>query len=350
MVEKAHTELDEMLRHLMLIGFGALLGWTAATAYGVASASWDIDTNGALRFLLAILIVTFAHRTVDEIREWRMSTKRSDRRAVRVRGAGLGDAAVDGDHDGGRRNRRHRSATAPAVGWARRAAVRPRRCADAQPPRFRTQARGPRRRPVLQGVPQRPAAGGDREAHRPHDGRGQTGRPERGLGAEPLRGVALRRGRPAVHPDRGRAHLRAATRHPRQRRGARVGPRRATRGRLVRRPGAAEGRPGRGGLARGGRAEGRGGPGRAGTSPGPRRRHRPRRPARAGGDHDRTAAGVRRGAGRHGRLPAARADPAARRRGDDHGPRIHERHGAQRLRRSSRAPSATATGSRSARR
>jgi hypothetical protein len=77
MVEKAHTELDQMLRHLMLIGFGALLGWTAATAYGVASASWDIDTNGALRFLLAILIVTFAHRTVDEVREWRMSTRRS---------------------------------------------------------------------------------------------------------------------------------------------------------------------------------------------------------------------------------------------------------------------------------
>ncbi|MEX0985220.1 MAG: hypothetical protein WD096_09245 [Actinomycetota bacterium] len=80
MVEKSHAELDVMLRHLMLVGFGALLGWTGATAYGVASASWEIDTNGALRFLLAILIVTFAKRTFDEVLQWRHSRKPVDER------------------------------------------------------------------------------------------------------------------------------------------------------------------------------------------------------------------------------------------------------------------------------
>jgi hypothetical protein len=73
MVERSHTQLDDMLRHLILVGFGALLGWTAATAYGAASASWQFDTNGMLRFLLAILVVTFAHRTYEELRNWKMS-------------------------------------------------------------------------------------------------------------------------------------------------------------------------------------------------------------------------------------------------------------------------------------
>ena len=80
MVEKSHAGLDEMLRHFMLIGFGALLGWIGATVYGVANAAWEMDTNGTLRFVLAILIVTFAHRTVDEIRQWRMSKLSTDER------------------------------------------------------------------------------------------------------------------------------------------------------------------------------------------------------------------------------------------------------------------------------
>lgn len=73
MVERSHTQLDDMLRHLILVGFGALLGWTAATAYGAASASWQFDTSGMLRFLLAILVVTFSHRTYEELRNWKMS-------------------------------------------------------------------------------------------------------------------------------------------------------------------------------------------------------------------------------------------------------------------------------------
>jgi hypothetical protein len=80
MVERTHPGLDEMLRHFMLVGFGALMGWTAATVYGVASAHWDIDTNGALRFMLAVLVVTFAHRTYSEIREWRASKEPTDER------------------------------------------------------------------------------------------------------------------------------------------------------------------------------------------------------------------------------------------------------------------------------
>ena len=80
MVERSHAGLDDMLRHLMLIGFGALLGWIGATVYGVTSAAWEMDTNGTLRFVLAILIVTFAHRTVDEIRQWRLSKLSTDER------------------------------------------------------------------------------------------------------------------------------------------------------------------------------------------------------------------------------------------------------------------------------
>ena len=80
MVEKSHAELDDMLRHLMLVGFGALLGWTGATAYGVVGASWHIQTNDALRFLLAILIVTFARRTYAEVMQWRLSKMPADER------------------------------------------------------------------------------------------------------------------------------------------------------------------------------------------------------------------------------------------------------------------------------
>ena len=80
MVERSHAEFDEMLRHLMLVGFGALLGWTGATAYGIVGASWHIETNGALRFLLAILVVTFARRTYEEIVQWRISKQPPDER------------------------------------------------------------------------------------------------------------------------------------------------------------------------------------------------------------------------------------------------------------------------------
>jgi membrane protein implicated in regulation of membrane protease activity len=78
-VERTRAELDEMLKHLVLIGFGALIGWTGATLYGMAS-QWEIATNDALRFLLAILVVTFARRTYDEVQSWRASKRSTDER------------------------------------------------------------------------------------------------------------------------------------------------------------------------------------------------------------------------------------------------------------------------------
>jgi len=79
-IGRTRTGLDEMLQHFVLIGFGALLGWTAAVAYGVIGSSWEIATNDMLRFLLAILVVTFARRTYAEIGAWRSSRRPVDER------------------------------------------------------------------------------------------------------------------------------------------------------------------------------------------------------------------------------------------------------------------------------
>jgi hypothetical protein len=64
-------DFDDLMRHLMVVGFAALTAWTIVSTTGVAIGMLSISAQATLRFLLAILITVFARRTYWEVREWR---------------------------------------------------------------------------------------------------------------------------------------------------------------------------------------------------------------------------------------------------------------------------------------
>ncbi|HEX6399344.1 MAG TPA: hypothetical protein VF108_02605 [Actinomycetota bacterium] len=66
----ARVDFDDLMRHLMVVGFAALTAWSAVSAGGIATGMLSISPHATLRFLLAILVVVFARRTYWEIREW----------------------------------------------------------------------------------------------------------------------------------------------------------------------------------------------------------------------------------------------------------------------------------------
>ena len=67
------VDLDDLLRDLTAVGFVSLLLWTVVGAVGAASGTLQIDAHQTLKFLLAVLIVSFARRTYKEMVEWRWS-------------------------------------------------------------------------------------------------------------------------------------------------------------------------------------------------------------------------------------------------------------------------------------
>jgi len=66
----ARIDFDELMRHLMVVGFAALAIWTLVSSAGLALGMVTISPHATLRFLLAILILVFSRRTYWELREW----------------------------------------------------------------------------------------------------------------------------------------------------------------------------------------------------------------------------------------------------------------------------------------
>jgi hypothetical protein len=77
---KTRIDFDDLMRHLMVVGFAALTAWTIVSATGVALGMLAISGQATLRFLLAILVVVFARRTYWEINEWRWRRLPPDQR------------------------------------------------------------------------------------------------------------------------------------------------------------------------------------------------------------------------------------------------------------------------------
>jgi hypothetical protein len=63
-------DFDELMRHLMVVGFAALTVWTLVSSAGLALGMVTISTSATLRFLLAILVLVFSRRTYWELRQW----------------------------------------------------------------------------------------------------------------------------------------------------------------------------------------------------------------------------------------------------------------------------------------
>jgi hypothetical protein len=74
------VDFDDLMRHMMYVGVGMLIGWTLAGAVGLLSGSYTVDPQATLRFLLAVLVVVFARRTYWEFLEWRWRKLPSDDR------------------------------------------------------------------------------------------------------------------------------------------------------------------------------------------------------------------------------------------------------------------------------
>jgi hypothetical protein len=68
---RIRIDFDDLMRHLVVVGFAALTAWTLVSAAGVALGMLTISGQATLRFLLAVLVVVFARRTYWEINEWR---------------------------------------------------------------------------------------------------------------------------------------------------------------------------------------------------------------------------------------------------------------------------------------
>ncbi len=64
-------DFDDLMRHIMVLGFLALAGWSLAAVVGFLSRSFQIEPHATLRFLLAVLVLVFARRTYWEFAEWR---------------------------------------------------------------------------------------------------------------------------------------------------------------------------------------------------------------------------------------------------------------------------------------
>lgn len=77
---KTRIDFDDLMRHLMVVGFAALTAWTIVSATGVALGMLQISGQATLRFLLAVLVVVFARRTYWEINEWRWGRLPPDER------------------------------------------------------------------------------------------------------------------------------------------------------------------------------------------------------------------------------------------------------------------------------
>ena len=79
----AHTRIhfDELMRVLTVIGLVALAIWVLGAAVGVFSGYAAISPPATLRFLLAVLIVSFSRRTYWELCEWRWRKLPPDERS-----------------------------------------------------------------------------------------------------------------------------------------------------------------------------------------------------------------------------------------------------------------------------
>jgi hypothetical protein len=77
---RTRIDFDELMRVLTVIGFVVLTTWVLSAAAGVLSGYTLISPSATLRFLLAVLIVSFARRTYWEVCEWRWSKLPPDER------------------------------------------------------------------------------------------------------------------------------------------------------------------------------------------------------------------------------------------------------------------------------
>jgi hypothetical protein len=80
MTTRHRPELDTLLHHLTLVGFGVLITWSVIGLYGTLGGLLEVNRLATLRFLFVITVLVFAHHFVSRVRERRLRQLPPDQR------------------------------------------------------------------------------------------------------------------------------------------------------------------------------------------------------------------------------------------------------------------------------
>ncbi len=92
MTTRARTDLDTLLNDLTRAAFAVLTAWSIVGLYGTLGGYLAVNRPATLRFLLAVLVVVFAHHLVIRVRERRLRRLHPDERYGFF---GVSDAATE---------------------------------------------------------------------------------------------------------------------------------------------------------------------------------------------------------------------------------------------------------------
>jgi hypothetical protein len=69
MTIRQRPDLDTVLNDLTLPAFAVLTAWSIVGAYGTLGGYLEVNRPATLRFLLAVLVLVFAHHFLNRVRE-----------------------------------------------------------------------------------------------------------------------------------------------------------------------------------------------------------------------------------------------------------------------------------------
>jgi hypothetical protein len=80
MTTRARTDLDTLLNDLTRTAFAVLAAWSIVGVYGTLGGYLEVNRPATLRFLLAVLVLVFAHHLLTRVRERRLRRLPPDER------------------------------------------------------------------------------------------------------------------------------------------------------------------------------------------------------------------------------------------------------------------------------
>jgi hypothetical protein len=80
MATRQRTDLDTLLNDLTRAAFAVLTAWSLVGLYGTLGGYLEVNRPATLRFLLAVLVLVFAHHFLMRMRERRLRRLPADER------------------------------------------------------------------------------------------------------------------------------------------------------------------------------------------------------------------------------------------------------------------------------
>jgi hypothetical protein len=80
MATRQRTDLDTLLNDLTQAAFAVLAAWSLVGLYGTLGGYLEVNRPATLRFLLAVLVLVFAHHLLIRVRERRLRRLPPDER------------------------------------------------------------------------------------------------------------------------------------------------------------------------------------------------------------------------------------------------------------------------------